>query len=278
MIEHPITIKIIVDNNAADGFVAEHGFSVYVDNGLDHIIFDCGQGSAFKSNIKKLDIDLSGVSKLVISHGHYDHTGAVKDILCASRNIKFYAHPDIFENRYSIHNGGDPKNISVNSTQLQSVKDLPEQKIILDIVPTKISNNVFITGEISRSNNFEDTGGPFYLDKEKNVADLIYDDQSLCIETTKGIVLITGCCHSGIVNTMDQVKNYFDQNIYMVIGGLHLIHANNERINKTINAFSQYGVEKIIPCHCTGENAVKLMQRNLGNVVEPGYAGMEIKL
>ncbi len=278
MSDKPITIKIIVDNNAADKFLSEHGFSVYIENGTDKIIFDCGQSDAFIPNIATAGIDLADINKLVVSHGHYDHTGAIRDILNSSNNIALFAHPDIFETRYSIHAGKDPRNISIKNSQVNSLNDLPENQKHFSNGPVQISDNIYLTGEIARNNDFEDTGGPFYLDTEQNVADIIYDDQSLCIETVNGVVLLTGCCHSGIVNTMDHIQNFLDRNIYMVIGGLHLNRASKSRLKKTIKAFNDFGVERIIPCHCTGEEAVKVMRKELGDIVEPGYAGMEIEL
>lgn len=273
-----INIKVIVDNSAAEGFVAEHGYSVFIDNGSDKVIFDCGQNEAFTYNVSRAGIELDQITKLVISHGHYDHTGAVKDVLSAVTNIRLYAHPNIFITRYSLHEGCEPRDISIRENQRKLLNDLPKNQVQLSTSSLQVSERIYLTGEISRVNDFEDAGGPFFLDTEKRVADLLSDDQSLCIKTDKGIVIITGCCHSGIVNTMEHVKSHFSQSIYMVIGGLHLVNAPNERIEKTIDAFRQFGIDKIIPCHCTGDNAIKLMQSELGDIVVPGYAGMEIEL
>ena len=275
---HKITIKVVVDNNAADGFMAEHGFSVWIDNGSDQILLDCGQGDALVHNLSLFGKSVADVSKLVISHGHYDHTGAIDKVLKSSKLLTVYAHTDIYEKRYSIHDGKPAKDISIKSEQRHLLQQFPTANKRLTNSPVEVSGQVFATGEIPRNTSYEDTGGPFYLDECKETPDLIYDDQSIYINTKNGAVLITGCCHSGIVNTMDYVTRVFNQNIHMVIGGLHLVNATDERINKTIDAFRQFGVEKLIPCHCTGEYAISRMQQELGNMIQPGYAGMQIDL
>ncbi|THB70212.1 MAG: MBL fold metallo-hydrolase [Gammaproteobacteria bacterium] len=278
MLDNGISLKIVVDNNASDGYLSEHGFSVLIDDGNQKILFDCGQGDAFKHNLAKFKVPLSQINKLILSHGHYDHTGSIDEIVSQSKAIDIYAHPDIFETRYSIHPGVEARDISIKQQQLEAIHSLPDEQKIISTDMVQVSEKVFITGEIPRNNTYEDTGGPFYLDKQKEAVDIIYDDQSVCMDTDKGLVILTGCCHSGIVNTMDHVKALFSKNIYMVIGGLHLVNATQERISRTIEVFGNFGVAKIVPCHCTGDNAIRLMQLEMGEMLQLGYAGMEINI
>lgn len=271
-------VSIVVDNEAAEGFKSEHGFSACIENDDETIIIDCGQGEIFLKNLSRLGLSLNQITKLVLSHGHYDHTGSIKDIVNGADSIMVYAHPDIVQQRFSIHAGKSPKNISISCDQKRAIEKLSQDQIFLSKQPMEIADNIFTTGEIPRINRLEDTGGPFYLDDKKLNKDLIFDDQSLCIKTDLGIVLITGCCHSGVINTLDYVSQLFDKNIYMVIGGLHLNAASDERVNQTIEAFRKYKVNKIVPCHCTGFEVVRRLQEELGSIVNPGFSGMRITL
>ncbi len=273
-----LKITIVVDNEAADGFRSEHGLAISIATGNETIIFDSGQGEAFLDNLSRLGLSLNQITKLVLSHGHYDHTGAVKDIVDGADYLSVYAHPDFAKQRYSIHAGKEPKDISINGEQKDALEQLPKEQAFLAKEPLEITANVYTTGEIPRVNRYENTGGPFYLDANKSVKDLILDDQSVCIKTNLGIVVITGCCHSGIINTLDYVSQLFDENIHMVIGGLHLNSASDQRVKHTIDSFRKHNVKKIIPCHCTGIDVVNRLKRELGSLVTPGFAGMEIDL
>ncbi len=273
-----LKITIVVDNEAADGFRSEHGLAISIATGNETIIFDSGQGEAFLDNLSRLGLSLNQITKLVLSHGHYDHTGAVKDIVDGSDSLLVYAHPDFSMQRFSIHTGKPPKNISIDYEQIEAIEKLAADLVFLLKEPIEIAENIFTTGEIPRVNRYEDTGGPFYLDAKKSAKDLILDDQSVCIKTSLGIVVITGCCHSGIINTLDYVSQLFDENIHMVIGGLHLNSASDQRVKHTIESFRKHNVKKIIPCHCTGIDVVNRLKRELGSLVTPGFAGMEIDL
>lgn len=271
-------LSIVVDNEAAEGFIAEHGFSVCIENGDEKIIFDCGQSEAFLHNLSHLGLTLKQITKLILSHGHYDHSGSIKDIVTDADSVLLYAHPDVLLQRFSLHDGKPSKDISIKDVQKSAIKELPQDRVFLIKEPMEITENIFTTGEIPRINRLEDTGGPFYLDDKKSRKDLILDDQSICIKTESGIVLITGCCHSGIINTLNYVHQLFDQRVYMIIGGLHLSAASDERVTETISMLKKCNVKRIIPCHCTGAKVIQRLQRELGSKVTPGFSGMSVML
>jgi 7,8-dihydropterin-6-yl-methyl-4-(beta-D-ribofuranosyl)aminobenzene 5'-phosphate synthase len=127
---------------------------------------------------------------------------------------------------------------------------------------TTISANLLVTGAIPRKTGYEDTGGPFYLDRSRQQKDSLDDDQALLLETGKGLVVILGCAHAGLINTLEYAREITGLPIYAVIGGMHLRGASEKRIAKTIEALKRYDFEYIAPCHCSGDVTARLLQQN----------------
>jgi 7,8-dihydropterin-6-yl-methyl-4-(beta-D-ribofuranosyl)aminobenzene 5'-phosphate synthase len=116
---------------------------------------------------------------------------------------------------------------------------------------------IFVTGEIPRQNAFENTGGRFFLDAACTRPDPLLDDQALFFDTADGLVVLLGCGHAGVVNTLDYVQRLTDgRPIHTILGGLHLGTASPERIGKTIAAFRRWDLRQLSPCHCTGMSAM----------------------
>ncbi len=135
---------------------------------------------------------------------------------------------------------------------------------------------MWLTGQIPRVCDVEDSGGPFFLDKEKKQADLLYDDMSLWMETEDGLTIVCGCCHSGLINTLNHIKKQAAQTtIKSLLGGLHLISANQERMTATIAYLNKQSIANIYPAHCTGDNAMSLLQEQCENV-QIARAGLKI--
>ena len=127
--------------------------------------------------------------------------------------------------------------------------------------PVTILPGIFTTGEIPRKTDFEDTGGDFFLDISCTKCDLINDDQALFIESSQGIIVILGCAHSGVVNTLNYISELTHQSkIFAVFGGMHLLQASKERLDATAEAFARYDVRIIGPCHCTGLKAITYLR------------------
>ena len=122
--------------------------------------------------------------------------------------------------------------------------------------PTEVVQNVLVTGEIPRHTDYEDNEGAFFTDEACTQPDLLPDDQALAIRTPQGVVLLLGCAHSGVVNTIDYVAQLLGEGqFHAVMGGMHLMRASNERIKATLEALDRYDVRPIGPCHCTGITA-----------------------
>lgn len=268
-----VSITIIVDNHAGDGLTSEHGLSMWIQTAGKTILFDTGQGSAFEKNAKLLGIDLSKTDALVLSHGHHDHTGGIPIVLREAPEVDVYCHPGVVRPRYAIRNG-TAKAIQMPRESKAAMDTLSSKHLHWVQDPIILSDSIGITGHIPRKTDFEDTGGPFYLDPEGKRPDLIDDDLTLWIRTDRGLVVCLGCCHAGLVNTIHHIRSISGTDrIHGIIGGLHLMNTNDRRIERTIDALRSFSPNIIIPCHCTGDSALALLLNALGERVVPGAAG-----
>ncbi len=268
-----VTITILVDNQAAAGLVAEHGLSLEIVSGGQSILFDTGQGSALARNARLLDVDLRKTSVLVLSHGHYDHTGGIPDVLRPGRKIHVFGHPAISQPRYSIRDGR-PRAIAMPPESAVDLGRLPWSYLHWVQRPASLTAKIGVTGPIPRETTFEDTGGPFYLDPEGRREDPILDDLALWIQTDDGLVVCVGCCHAGLINTLQYVRRLNrGQRLRAVIGGFHLLQASDARLDRTAAALRSLEPDLVVPCHCTGDRGVAALRAVLGERVSPGEAG-----
>lgn len=270
-----VALQILVDNRASGALKAEHGFSVWITIHGWNVLFDTGQnGRTLLANAKALRVDLSTSDMLLLSHGHYDHTGGVKQVLARKPDLLVMLHDGADAVRFSIHEGAEPKDISMPPPVRTALAALPEQQVRRIREPQRILAAAGLSGAIPRTHPLEDTGGPFFLDTNKTVPDLIPDDLALWIKTDRGLLIITGCCHAGLINTVDHLQRVSGiKKIYGIIGGLHLHSASEQRLTETINALHGWKPELIVPCHCTGDAAIARMKAELGDCVVPGHAG-----
>lgn len=274
-----VTITTLINNVMPAPLLAEHGLSFWIETAGKNILFDTGQTDAFIKNAEMLDIDLSKTDVIVLSHGHYDHTGGLKAVLELAPNAVIYLHPDAPKLRYSCPPEKPPKDISMPQKACQKIaQSVAKGKVIYTPKPESIASGVTVTGAIPRATSYEDTGGPFYLDKEARIPDPIDDDQALTITTAKGLVVILGCAHAGLVNTLKHAAAITGKPIYAVLGGTHLRAASKERIKNTFQAVKEYDVKQIAPCHCTGDDAIRQFENHFPNAFHDIRSGIRMTI
>jgi len=255
-----VEVLILADNTAAESaMVTEHGLSMWINVDGRHILFDTGMGIALPENAVVCGADLRETYAIVLSHGHFDHTGGLPHVFEKAAVPKIFMHPDAVGMRYGCLQTPPHRAIGMRPEIAQTLS-ARTANIIYTTCPTPVTEHLWVTGIIPRRTDFEDTGGPFFVDEDCQVKDAIMDDQALWIETAEGIVLLLGCTHAGLVNTLDYVAECTNgKPFHSIIGGMHLLNASKERIEATVDALNRYQVKRIAPCHCTGDTVLPIL-------------------
>lgn len=257
-----LRITLLAENTAGRrDILAEHGLAFWVEAGDRRILFDTGQGLALAHNARVLGVDLSAADAVVLSHGHYDHAGGLAALPDTFRQADLYVHPAGLEAKYGVRQGEPARFLG---TSLGSLAELEREmaSVVATRAPTRVADDIWVTGEIPHRNDFEDTGSWFYLDEAGTKPDPLLDDQAVYIETADGLVVLLGCAHAGVVNTLEYIAAITGHGrVYAVLGGMHLVGAPPERIERTIAALRDFGVQIIGPMHCTGLEATAAMMQ-----------------
>jgi len=252
-------VTVLVDNMAGvevgGPILGEWGASLLLETDKNRILIDTGAGQALISNARAMKVDLGKTEAIVLSHEHGDHTNGLEQALKACGLVDLYVHPAAFETRYWKEGSTvEPHRLPFSRQQLtQRVRKLVETK-----EPTAIREGVMVTGQIPRLNDFEDTGvrENAFLDQSAKAPDPIADDQAIFFRVPEGVVILLGCGHAGLVNTMQYVCQLLGESeIYAVMGGTHLVGASPRRVQQTIAALRRYKVQKVLLSHCTGLDA-----------------------
>ncbi len=258
-----LKITVIVDDYAQAPFAAEHGLAFWVEADSTRILFDTGQGDALPGNAERLGIALHDADVVVLSHGHYDHTGGLAHVIGrdCEQPPHVYFHKDIMRPRYSMTTGR-PRNIGIAKDDAALITRLPPEKRHPITSATQLSpGGAWLTGQVPRTTEFEDVGGAFFLDPAGVTPDPLEDDISMWFETPNGLVVCLGCCHSGVINTLAQIaKTADDSRFAAVIGGMHLLHADQHRLEATAARLKRMRIDRLLPCHCTGPESIEKLQ------------------
>ena len=257
-----LKITILNDNVAGRWCRAEHGLSFLIEADST-VLFDTGSSDLISYNAKILNIDLNKIKTIVLSHGHDDHTGG----LMYFSGCKLICHPDVFLRRYRKTNQTE-LGIKWSKEEVSSNFDLTTSR-----KPIQLSNQIWFLGEIPRTTDFENQKTAFL--KEDGSIDFVMDDSGLAVVTSKGLVVISGCAHSGICNMTAFASEVTGiKKIHAVIGGFHL--QNDDLVTtQTIEYFQSMNVDQVIPSHCTGFAAQAAIYESFrflpvksGNIIE----------
>jgi 7,8-dihydropterin-6-yl-methyl-4-(beta-D-ribofuranosyl)aminobenzene 5'-phosphate synthase len=275
-----IRITTLSENTAGrTNLLAEWGLSILIEADGYKILLDTGQSLSAAYNAITLGIDLSQIDKVVFSHGHSDHTGGLLHILkIVKGKVEVIAHPDIWALKYVRRSGQVEDYIGVPFPR-EAAQTLGAS-FNLTKEPVWISENIITSGEIPMITEYEKIDPILYV-KEKGELkpDPLWDDQALFIESDKGLIIITGCAHRGIINTIRYARELTGvQPVYAVIGGTHLIRSSPQRMDLTIAELSSFGIKKLGLCHCTGLPASAILARTFGEAFFFNNAGTRINL
>ncbi|HUW34973.1 MAG TPA: MBL fold metallo-hydrolase [Planctomycetota bacterium] len=247
-----LRITVLVNDVARAPLAAEHGLALWVEADGMRILFDTGQGTVLFANAAALCVDLRTVQHVVLSHGHYDHTGGLAAVLSvAKQRPNVYLHPAALLPKYSRRETPPHRSIGIPRGAEKALRTHAET--VWTSGPTRIANGVAVTGPIPRAHSFEGAIGPFFQDEACTVPDPLIDDQALYIQTTDGTALLLGCAHAGVANTVDYVTSTTGKPIRAVVGGMHLLNAPTERLEATRDFLMRINARLVAPAHCTGE-------------------------
>ncbi|HGN1705862.1 TPA: MBL fold metallo-hydrolase [Providencia rettgeri] len=274
-----IKITVLVDNNTLidSYFCGEPGVCYHIEADNKKVLFDTGYSDIFIDNAHILNIDLAHITDLVLSHGHNDHTWGLGHLIqhfdrrnTENSQVKHLIyHPDaLLPKKFhsKVIGANTPKDVlAAYFTCLETSE------------PYYLSENIVFLGQIPRNNSFEgkDPIGTMLDNNRNEVDDYVLDDSALAIKTSEGLIVITGCSHSGICNITEYAKQVTGLNkIVTVIGGFHLQQASKDVLERTGNYFNQQELTHIHPCHCTDLNA-KIHLAKYAPVQEVG-AGLQL--
>jgi len=264
-----VEIHILSDGNVhMRGVIGEAGFAAFVrvryDDSSDfQFLFDTAGGTpTLEHNTgimkERFGLDLSAIEMIVLSHGHWDHVAGVLKVLdMIGKPVPVLCHPDALLHKVFTTDDGKRHEIGIHPFYQES--DLESRtEIIVTKEPYTLSDGITTTGVVTRSNDFEKlTGNLEKITTTKDgteAHDVIEDDLSVFFRLKDGsVVILAGCCHSGVANTVEHtVSQTGSSTITGIVGGLHLMDASKERLTKTVEYLNQYPLTTIAACHCTG--------------------------
>jgi 7,8-dihydropterin-6-yl-methyl-4-(beta-D-ribofuranosyl)aminobenzene 5'-phosphate synthase len=247
-----MTISVLTDNHAGIATMAEHGLSYLIEFDDRTILFDTGQSDMFLKNALQMKINLEDIDAIVLSHGHFDHGNGLEYL----HGGHLFCHPDCFSRRF-----GKPDNTYIGIKYTRE-KLAEKFRLTTSKEPYKISEKIYFQGEIPRLTDFESHSTSFIF--EDGTPDFVMDDSSLVLLLSEGMFIVTGCSHSGIVNTIENAKKITGmKNVFGVLGGFHLKEANSQ-LNETIRYLRENNVKNIFPSHCTELPALSYFHANFG--------------
>lgn len=269
-------ITCVVDDavQRSSPFWGEHGVAFLIETEAQRVLFDTGQsGTVLLHNLELLDVEPATIDALAISHAHYDHTGGLSALLEHLRpGTPLYANPDLFRERFSRREG-KPQSVGLSMTREALAAHLT---LYLNAARQEILPGVWTTGEITERPEPEGSSD-YHLMRESDalVADTYRDDMALALQAGESLVLLCGCCHAGLLNTLAHVERAFELPIAVIAGGLHLTSATDSGLQRIADVLSaRPALQRVYPNHCTGEAAFVALTQNLGShVVRPCPAG-----
>lgn len=306
-----IRIRVLVDNaKGADGLLARWGLSLWIETTDARVLLDCGDSDAFLRNAEHLGIRLAAADAFVLSHGHYDHGGGIGALLEAAPSVPLVAHPAALAPRFSRRASGKVEPIGLPDRSLAALWSAHE-RLVWALRPLEVAPGVWATGPVPRRHPLEEAEPTFYLDSACTIPDQVVDDQAVWVETPAGVIVLCGCAHSGVMNTVRHIRETVARRgseasgrrggqaklgprdvpsepmriaddglpaVRALVGGTHLLHAGADRLRATADYLDALELELCAPCHCTGKRATSLLRRRLPRAFAAVVTGSRLRL
>jgi 7,8-dihydropterin-6-yl-methyl-4-(beta-D-ribofuranosyl)aminobenzene 5'-phosphate synthase len=259
----------------------EHGFSAFIELDKGNYLFDTGSGRSIVPNSLTLNKDLKSIRKIFLSHGHYDHTGGLSEVLKLKGKVDVHAHPHVFLDRIVVfkEEGREIKRFIGIHYKKSYLESLGAQ-FVFNTDFNEVEKGLFLTGEVPRQTNFEKRDPRLFSEMDGSMTqDLFLDDQSLALDTEKGLILILGCAHAGMINIVNHVMHKTGkQKFYAIVGGTHLDFLTPEQLEESIKSLKRMEIGKIGVSHCTGMKAAFRLHQEFGDRFFYGCVGSVLEV
>ncbi len=256
-------ITTLVENSPGEhhALKTEHGISFYIEKEGHKLLFDTGQSSAFMHNASKLGLDLSDVEVVVLSHGHYDHSGGFRFLIGSAGTFRLVLGQGFFCPKYALRDGAyDFLGNDFDETLLTDRGIAPH---FVEAEMEEILPGVHILSRFPRRYPDETVNPRFFLRSEGGFETDRFDDEVLLVlESSRGLVVLLGCSHPGMRNMLDAVSDRLDRSIYAVLGGTHLVEAHGERLERSLQYLRDARIGVVGVSHCTGEEAIERLRES----------------
>ncbi len=258
------------------GLMGEHGLSFWIED-QSITVYDTGQGVGIINNMALLGKSIRSIDRIILSHGHYDHTGGLMPVLAQRDTVlPVYVHKEAFRNKVAVGEGPDGATVvpigfpysreeyEKNGAQFRPLDHL-----------ARIEDKIFTISDIERSGGWKTWDARLKLFEDGKILDDPFnDDLSLLLETRSGPVVLLGCAHAGVVEILDDLSRKTGyREFYAVIGGTHLSTAPEAYINRAIEAFNDYRVKVLGTSHCTGFYASARIMKHFKKKFVPANVG-----
>jgi 7,8-dihydropterin-6-yl-methyl-4-(beta-D-ribofuranosyl)aminobenzene 5'-phosphate synthase len=290
-----VRVTLLVDNEPGiAGLRAQWGFSAWVETSQARVLLDSGSNDAFRRNAAALGVPLETTDAFVLSHGHGDHGGGIAAALDAAPGAAVVLHPAGLAPRYWLGRTGKVDPIGLQNRSLAAMWSAAE-RVTWALGPVEVAPRVWATGPIPRRHPLEEAERNFFLDKACSVRDHVVDDQALWTASASGLVVLVGCAHAGVINTLDHVRRLAAgedvasagrlplagdglPRVAAVIGGMHLLHASPARLRATGDALAAAGAQLVAPVHCTGKRGKRHLRERFGGAFVAATTGSGLEI
>lgn len=278
-----VKLTVLAENSVGVslGQVAEHGWSVLLEDGDSRVLLDTGQGMCLATNPRLLGVDLSRLDAIVLSHGHSDHTRGLKLVLETCAGAEVFCHPQALQKKKVRRSlGGREVTLDIGIPYTQAELESLGARFQFVTAPTRISEHVSASGEIPLTAAFESLEPGFLVEGPQGEApDPFADDLALFVRTEKGVSVILGCAHRGAINTLTAAAAWSGgKPFYALVGGNHLHSRSAEQAEQTLTALESFRLHLIAPAHCTGPRVTARIFERFGERALPCSVGMRLEL
>lgn len=258
-----IVIKTLLEDQKRENetMINEHGLSFYIEGEKESYLFDCSGSDKFMKNAERMGVELSNVKTVICSHSHFDHSYGVKEFLKENEINRFFTGKGFFEEKYGTDG------IKYNYLGCGFDKNLLIKKGIEHIVCQDIyqlEEKIYIVGNFERKYEIETIPEKYVKRRvDSFIKDSFEDEIALVIDGEKGLTVICGCSHPGILNMLSTIKDRLKKDIYAVYGGTHLKRADDERLKFTVEEIKKMGVKVAGFSHCSGERIEEMLKKDM---------------